>query len=407
MSDFLRKVMKSKGVVESTGPTQINPVLNPNANIKVIWVWGWWSNAVNRMIDSWIKWIQFIAMNTDSQSLSNSKAEKKITLWKAATRWLWAWWNPQMWKIAAEESTEDIKKIIEWSDMVFITCGLWWWTGTWAAPVVAEIAREMWILTVWVVTKPFSFEWQRRLNQALSWFEELKNNVDTLITIPNDKVLSIIDKKTPLTDAFMVVDDILKQWISWVSELITWNGLINVDFADVKAIMENAGSALMWIWYGSWESRASDAARSAIDSPLLELSINWAKWVLINVTWWSDLSMFEVDEAAKIITDVVSEDANIIFWAVIDEEYAWEIKVTVLATWFENEEENMLAKNPFQKMEGLWNQRKSPFSTVTTPNRAITRNEMEKKSEEKPEAKKMWLDNSDLDVPAFMRKIIK
>jgi len=381
MSDLLKEMMNKKSWAKSsTWPTQVIPWIAPNANIKVIWVWWAWWNAINRMVSAWVNWVEFIAMNTDSQALSASLAEKKITIWKAATRWLWAWWNPENWKTAAEESREEIKSILNWADMVFVTCGLWGWTWTWAAPVVAEVAREMWILTIWVVTKPFSFEWQRRWKQAVWWYEELKQNVDTLITIPNDRILSIIDKQTPLTEAFMVVDDVLRQWIAWVSEVITWNWLINVDFADVKSVMYNAWSALMWIWYWSWENRASDAAKWAIDSPLLELSVNWAKWVLINVTWWSDLSMFEVDEAAKIVTEAVDPEANIIFWAVIDEKYSWEVKVTVIATWFSEETQSVSKPKITPAMERMWMWRNS--------NR---QNEQQ----------------DDLDVPAFIRKAVK
>lgn len=337
------------------------------------------------MIDVWIDWIQFIAINTDAQALWMNQAEKKIAIWKSVTKWLWAWSNPGVWRSAAEESSEEIKGLLEWADMVFITCWLWWWTWTWAAPVVAEIARELWILTVWVVTKPFSFEWQKRLRQANEWYELLKDKVDTLITIPNDRILSIIDKKTPLVDAFMVVDDVLRQWVSWVTELITWSWLINVDFADVKSVMKDAWSAMMGIWYWSWENRWIEAARAAIDSPLLELSINWAKWVLINITWGNDLSMYEVDEAAKTITDFVDPDANIIFWAVIDERYNWEIKVTVIATWFSEETQKDVNAWVSTKMKQIMSWK--PWGQTPTSS--------------KPKIE------DDLDVPAFMRKVIK
>lgn len=386
MSDLLKARLSKKGSSASGWwSMHVVPGINPNANIKVVWVWWWWSNAVNRMINIWIDWVQFIALNTDAQALSNNQAEKKVTIWKALTKWLWAWSNPNVWKSAAEESSEEIKNLLEWADMIFITCWLWGGTGTWAAPVVAELARELWILTVWVVTKPFSFEWQRRLRQSQEWYAALKENVDTLITIPNDKILSIIDKKTPLTDAFMVVDDVLRQGISWVTELITWSGLINVDFADVRAVMKDAGSAMMGIWYGTWENRAMEAARAAIDSPLLELSINWAKWVLINITWGSDLSMFEVDEAAKVITEVVDSEANIIFWAVIDERYTWEIKVTVIATWFSEETQNQVTSWISSKMKSLW-----LWAQKASHSWASQKQQHE-----------------DLDIPAFMRKVIK
>ena len=194
--------------------------ISPVAKIKVVWV-GWaGQNAVNRMIETGLEWVEFIAINTDAQAIYNSLATTKLNIWKVTTNWLWAWASPEVGKKAAEESREDIKDALEWADMIFITCGLWGWTWTWAAPVVAEIAKELWTLTVWIVTKPFSFEWQNRMAKAVDWFNNLKEKVDTLITIPNDKILSIIDKKTPLLDAFSIVDEVLKQWVQWVSDLI-------------------------------------------------------------------------------------------------------------------------------------------------------------------------------------------
>ena len=309
--------------------------ISPVARIKVVWV-GWaGQNAVNRMIEWGLEWVEFVSVNTDTQALFNSLAPVKLNIWKIITNWLGAWADPEIGKKAAEESREDIKAAIEWADMVFITCGLGWGTGTGAAPVVAEVAKECWALTVWIVTKPFSFEGQNRMWKSIDGFTSLKEKVDTLITIPNDRILSIIDKKTPLLDAFSIVDEILNQWVQGISDLITQPGLINVDFADVTSVMKNAGSALMGIGYGSWENRAIEAARSAIDSPLLELSVAGAKWLLFNITWGTDLSMFEVDEAAKIITESVDWDANIIFGATINEEYNGELKITVVATGFD------------------------------------------------------------------------
>ena len=305
------------------GPEEIdiNSGISPVAKIKVVWV-GWaWQNAVNRMIEWGLEWVEFVAINTDTQALFNSLAPIKLNIWKIITQGLWAWADPETGKKSAEESREDIKDALTWADMVFITCGLGWGTGTGAAPVVAEVAKELWALTVWIVTKPFAFEGQNRMSKSIDGFSSLKEKVDTLITIPNDRILSIIDKKTPLLDAFSIVDEILNQWVQWVSDLITQPGLINVDFADVTSVMKNAGSALMGIGYWSGENRAIEAARWAIDSPLLELSIAWAKWLLFNITWGTDLSMFEVDEAAKIITESVDSDANIIFGATINEEY--------------------------------------------------------------------------------------
>ncbi len=373
----------------STWPQEVklSSGISPVAKIKVVWV-GWaWQNAVNRMIEWGLEWVEFVAINTDTQALYNSLAPKKLHIWKIVTSGLWAGANPDIGKKSAEESREEIKTALEWADMVFITCGLWGGTGTGAAPIVAEVAKELWALTVWIVTKPFSFEWQNRMSKSVDWHADLKEKVDTLITIPNDRILSIIDKKTPLLDAFSIVDEILNQWVQWVSDLITQPGLINVDFADVTSVMKNAGSALMGIGYGSWENRATEAARAAIDSPLLELSIAWARWLLFNITGGTDLSMFEVDEAAKIITETVDSDANIIFGATINEEYNWELKITVVATWFDEESNtaynsdsrSALKSNPFGR-------KPVTDSRVTTP----------APTPSKPE--------DDLDVPSFLRK---
>lgn len=378
----------------SSGPEEIRvwTYISPVANIKVVWVgWGGW-NAINRMIESNLEWVEFLAVNTDAQALYNSLSEKKINIWRATTWGLWAWANPDMGQKAAEESSEELKAALEWADMVFITCWLGWGTGSGAAPVVAEIAKGLWALTVWVVTKPFSFEGQSRSSKALEAYDSLKDKVDTLITIPNDRILTIIDKKTPLLDAFSIVDEVLREWVQWVSDLITQPGLINVDFADVKSVMKNAGSALMWIWYGSGENRAVEAARSAIDSPLLELSIAWAKGVLFNITWGTDLSMFEVDEAAKIITESVDNDANIIFGATINDDYTGELKITVVATWFDEESNKTFSSQSWiaSKMSAFG--RKSVNEGV----RQIPQTPVREQSQSQ----------DDLDVPAFLRKKI-
>jgi cell division protein FtsZ len=385
--DRLRDLLGGK-TTEDKGPTEVNiwASISPVARIKVVWVWWAWQNAVNRMIESWLEGVEFIAINTDAQALFNSLAPTKINIWKIVTSGLWAGSDPEVGKKAAEESREELKSALEWADMVFITCGLGWGTGTGAAPVVAEVAKELWALSIWIVTKPFSFEGQNRMSKSLDGFESLKEKVDTLITIPNDKILSIIDKKTPLLDAFSVVDEVLNQWVQWVSDLITRPGLINVDFADVRSVMRNAGSALMGIWYGSGENRASEAARGAIDSPLLELSIAWAKWLLFNITWGSDLSMFEVDEAAKIITESVDTEANIIFGATIDENYAGELKITVVATGFdETSNDNFIA----EKSHGI---RSNHFGRKPVADSRVI--PAVNKAEEQ----------DDLDVPSFLRK---
>ena len=355
---------------------EVKPEITPVANIKVLGVGGGGCNAVNRMIKSGLKGIEFISINTDAQALYHAEAATKINIGRATTRGLGAGSNPDIGRQAAEESIDEIRDAIDGSDMIFITCGLGGGTGTGASPVIASVAKEMGILTVAVVTKPFSFEGQRRRNQGEEGLENLKNKVDTLITIPNDKILSIIDKKTPLNDAFAVVDDVLRQGVQGIADLITINGMINVDFADVKAVMENAGSALMGIGYGTGENRAVEAAKAAIESPLLELSIDGAKGVLFNITGGNDLSMFEVDEAARIITEAADPEANIIFGAVINDSYTGEVKITVVATGFD-----------YHQNESSILRQKSVFSA-----RSNTENIPIKNTE------------NELDIPAFIRQ---
>ncbi len=369
--------------------------ISPIANIKVVWVGGAGNNAVNRMIESGIEGIEFIAVNTDAQALFTSKAQTRINIGRATTRGLGAGANPEIGKKAAEESSEELKQVLSGADMVFITCGLGGGTGTGAAPVIAEIAKSLGALVVGVVTKPFAFEGQQRTNKAFDGFENLKNKVDTLITIPNDKILSIIDKKTPLLEAFHVADEILKQGVQGVSELITHPGLINVDFADVRSVMENAGSALMGIGYGSGENRGIEAARAAIESPLLELSINGAKGLLLNITGGSDLSMFEVDEASRLIKELCDPNANIIFGTSIDERYTGEIKITVIATGF-SEETNVQLGN--MSRGGFGQNRLFPSS----PQAPIQQNHGFYGNQTPAPAAQPEPQN-DYDVPAFLR----
>lgn len=313
---------------------RVDPSITPVANIKVVGVGGGGCNAVNRMASSDFANVEFVAVNTDAQSLYHSKAETKVHIGMNSTRGLGAGANPEVGKAAAEESIEELKSALKGADMVFITSGLGGGTGTGAAPVVAQVAKELGALTVGVVTRPFSFEGKMRSDKATEGHEELAKNVDTLITIPNDRILSIIDRQTPITDAFSVVDEVLRQGVQGIADLITLHGLINVDFADIRSIMSGAGTALMGIGYGAGENRAVDAAKAAIESPLLEQSISGAKGILFNITGGSDLSMYEVDEAAKTITEAADHGANIIFGAVINENYTGEMKITVIATGF-------------------------------------------------------------------------
>ena len=307
------------------------------ASIKVIGVGGAGGSAVNRMKDAGLSGVQFIAMNTDAQALHNSKADVKLHLGKDATGGLGAGADPSVGEQAANESREEIRQALEGADMAFVTIGAGGGTGSGAGHVVAEIARELGILVVGVATKPFSFEGDKRRQNADWAVAQLGRQVDTLITIPNDRLLQTIDRRTPLLETFKIADDVLRQGVQGISELITEHGLINLDFADVKAIMSNAGSALMGIGRASGEERASQAAQQAIESPLIEVSIDGAKGVLFNVTGGYDMSMSEIQEAAEIITSAVSPDANIIFGATLKPDLDDELIITVIATGFDSE----------------------------------------------------------------------
>ena len=317
------------------------------ASIKVIGVGGGGSNAVNRMINSGLQGVDFLVANTETQALDNSKADIKIQLGEKLTKGLGAGANPQVGEEAAQESREEITKALQGSDMVFVTAGMGGGTGTGAAPIVAECAREMGALTVGVVTKPFTFEGKRRKNQADKGIEMLTSKVDTIIVIPNDKLLQVVDKKTPLNEAFRTADDVLRQGIKGISDLITVPGLINLDFADVKTIMTNQGEALMGIGIGEGENRAVDAAKMAINSPLLETSIEGAKGILLNITGSGDLSLFEINEAAEIISEAADPEANIIFGSVIDENLGDRVQITVVATGFGAQPKSAAVKSPF------------------------------------------------------------
>jgi cell division protein FtsZ len=392
---------------------EVKPAVETFAKIKVVGVGGGGGSATNRMVDSGVKGVEFIAVNTDVQALHYNKASKKIHIGKSITRGLGAGMNPDLGRQAAEESQNDIRDALKDADMVFVTCGLGGGTGTGASPIVAEIARDLGALTVAVVTKPFAFEGAQRRNIAERGLTELSDKVDTIITIPNDKLLQIVDKKTTLLDAFMIVDEILQQGVQGIAELITIPGLINVDFADVKAVMANAGSALMGIGQASGENKAIEAAKMAINSPLLEMSIEGARGVLFTITGGGNLGMNEVNEAAKIITAAADEDAKIIFGAVIDSKMKDEIKLTVVATGFDsqyNERDNNSARE----------------ESRYTPNSFIAEKEKEDRREEKrPKNKISPLkaaqaepirnnpevnddeEEGELGIPAFIRRKMK
>ncbi|NLJ74010.1 MAG: cell division protein FtsZ [Firmicutes bacterium] len=306
------------------------------ADIKVIGCGGGGSNAVNRMIAADLQGVQFIALNTDAQALQMSEANLKIQIGQKLTKGLGAGSNPEIGQRSAEESKEEIRQALEGADMVFITAGMGGGTGTGAAPVVAEVAKEVDALTVGVVTKPFSFEGRRRQAQAEKGIEKLKSKVDTLIIIPNDRLLQVAEKRTSILEAFQIADDVLRQGVQGISDLITVPGLINLDFADVRTIMTSAGSALMGIGQATGEDRAVKAAQQAISSPLLEASIEGAKGILLSLTGSSNLGLFEVNEAAETVAEAADPEANIIFGAVIDDSLQDELRVTVIATGFDD-----------------------------------------------------------------------
>ena len=334
------------------------------ANIKVIGVGGGGNNAVNRMVDSDLKGVQFLSANTESQVLELSKADVTIQIGEKVTKGLGAGANPQIGEEAAQESREEIIKALEGADMVFVTAGMGGGTGTGAAPIVAECAKEIGALTVGVVTKPFAFEGKRRRAQAEKGIEFLTQKVDTIIVIPNDKLLQVVDKKCSVSDAFSKADEVLRQGIKGISDLIQIPGLINLDFADVKTIMTNQGEALMGIGEGTGENRAADAAKMAINSPLLETSIDGAKGILLNISGSSELGIFEVNEAAQIISDAADPDANIIFGSVIDESLGDKVQITVVATGFNS---NTKSVPEFGKTTTT----SRPASTTTTTNSGI------------------------------------
>jgi cell division protein FtsZ len=304
------------------------------AVIKVVGIGGGGTNAVNRMVDAGLTGVEFIAVNTDAQALMMSDADMKLHIGSAATRGLGAGADPAVGRAAAQESRDELKEALKGADMVFVTAGEGGGTGTGGAPVLAELARELGALTVGVVTKPFNFEGRKRAQQAEVGLEELRDRVDTLIVIENDRLLQVVEKKTSVVDAFRMADDILRQGVQGITDLITVPGLVNLDFADVRTIMREAGSALMGIGEASGENRAAEAARAAVSSPLLETSIEGATGILLNITGGADIGLFEVNEAAEVVTSAADQNANVIFGAVIDDAAGDSVRVTVIATGF-------------------------------------------------------------------------
>ena len=392
---------------------EIKPDIETFAKIKVVGVGGSGNSVVNRMIDAKIRGVEYIVINTDVQALHVSKAPIKLHIGKNITRGLGAGMDPEMGKKAAEENQNEIRDALKGVDMVFITCGLGGGTGTGAAPIVAEIAKDLGALTIAVVTKPFSFEGVKRSEIAEEALDELSSKVDSIIVVPNDKLLEIIDKKTSLLDAFAVSDNILKQGVGGIAELITVPGLINVDFADVKTIVSDAGTSLMGVGEAKGEDRAINAAKIAIENTLLDLSIDGAQGILFTITGSPDLTMHEVNEAAKVITQSGDPEAKVIFGAIIDENLKDTVKVTVVATGFNNSIKKGLASSLssfeeedfsmpeidekedfFAEDKGESKKKKSIF-VQDTPSR-----------EESSEPERVLEDEADdeLDIPAFLRK---
>ena len=351
------------------------------ATIKLIGVGGAGNNAVNRMIDAGIKNVEFIAVNTDRQALQLSKASTKIQIGEKLTRGLGAGANPDIGAQAAEESKAEVAEALRGADMVFVTSGMGGGTGTGAAPIVAATAKEMGILTIGVVTKPFTFEGKKRLAQAERGIENLKGKVDTLVVIPNDKLLQVIDRKTSIVEAFRMADDVLRQGVQGISDLISVPGLINLDFADVKTIMLDRGMAHMGIGTASGENRAEDAAKQAIQSPLLETSIEGARGVIINITGGSDVGLHEANTAAELIQRSADPEANIIFGSVTDDSMGDEIRITVIATGFEGDDEREQKANDI--VNKAWERKMNTIGGV---------------------ADRSSSNNGELDIPTFLRK---
>jgi cell division protein FtsZ len=395
---------------------KVNQEIETFARIVVIGVGGSGKNAINHMINSKVKGVSFICMNTDTQDLHHSLAEKKIHIGKNLTKGLGAGMNPDIGRKAAEETKSEIQDVIKGADMIFIACGMGGGTGTGAAPIVARAAREQGILTIGVTTKPFFFEGQHRMKIAEKGIEDLSKEVDAIITIPNDKLLQLADKNTNFKDAFAQCDDVLRQAVEGISDLITTPGVINVDFADIRAIMADAGSALMGIGLASGEKRAEKAALQAINSPLLEVSINGAKGVLFAISGGDDVTIHEIQDAAKIITESIDKDAKVIFGTIRDEKLKkGELKVTVIATSFAAEmprknlfsgQQAAASANPILKEENAPIIKKEIHNSIQNGT-MTTGNEFLKKIEKKPEVEEIIIEDDGDDwsaVPAFLRR---
>lgn len=379
---------------------EFNPEFTPGARIKVIGVGGAGSNSVQRMVKEGLDGVEFVVVNTDAQSLANNLAHKKVNIGLNLTKGLGAGANPETGRKAAEENVEDLRRMLEDTDMVFLTAGMGGGTGTGAAPVIAQLAKEMDILTVAVVTKPFSFEGKRRFQYALEGLERMKSAVDTLIVIPNDKIFNIIDKKTTFKQAFSMIDKILYLGVQGISDLITKPGDINIDFADIKMIMEGTGTALLGIGYAEGENRAVDAARRAIDNPLLEANLEGAKNIIFAVTGGDDTTPLEVQEAARVVEEIADPDAMIVWGMTFDESYDGEVKVSIIATGFPDSVQDTMIKNVGIR-QGALNRlgAKRTQSAQSYVNKA-----MNEEAKNTPEQTEEPQEERDFETPAFLRK---
>ncbi len=403
---------------------EVKPEIETFARIKVVGVGGSGTNAISRMIECKLQGVEFVAVNTDAQDLHHSKASDKVHIGKNLTKGLGAGMNPEVGRQAAEENRDEIAEVLKGSDMVFVTCGLGGGTGTGGAPIVAEVAKEAGALTIAVVTKPFSFEGAQRKAIALEGLENLKDRVDALIVISNDRLLQVIDRKTTLVNAFRVVDDVLRQGVQGISDLISKPGIVNVDFADVKTVLQDAGSALMGIGTASGENRASQAAKAAINSPLLEFSIDGAKGILFNVSGGSDMTMLEINEAANVITESIDPNAKVIFGATLDEAAKkGDLNLTVIAAGFDSDviaESDLSVAAPEKDLsqavsdEATKQSSASSFGTEEEKPKFI----VEEKVSPKPkrqisfESKVSSIgededDDDELEIPAFIRRKMK
>lgn len=392
---------------------EVKPEVETFAKIKVVGVGGSGGSAVNRMIASKIKGVEFIAINTDVQALHHNSAKQKMHIGQVTTKGLGAGMDPEVGLQSAQESINEIRDILKGSDMVFITCGLGGGTGTGASPIVAQVAKELGALVVAVVTKPFSFEGSQRMEIADRGYDELEKVVDTIITIPNDKILQIIDKKTSLLDSFKTVDDVLRQGIQGISEAITVPGLVNVDFADVKTIMSDSGSALMGIGEATGENRAGSAAKKAISSPLLDISIDGARGVLFILTGGPNMTMNEVSDAATIITESADSNAKVIFGTVIDESMKDKMRVTVIATGFDERDSSrasaMSLDEPKYSVNRLFSKKNIEDKIEDAKSAAVDVSDDSLKPaavEPKP-IRKAVSEDDDLEIPAFIRRKMK